>query len=344
MKFKELVKKSLYYSGYYALARRINVPSSPRLLILMYHDLVADDTPPGWQRRGRYTAGQFATQMRELKRQFRVLSVQSAIAEIKEKGALTAATAAVTFDDGFLSTYTLAYPILSELSIPATVYLPTDWINRKMTPWWLKLHQIIDQAELPSVPPDSIEKLLEHKFKWKLNGAKESTDKKSILQEQLEPFFRDLPDKLLNEQLDRLRDLLCNHPLPASGLAEPMSWEMIREMADNGIEFGAHTCSHLNLRHATLAEAETEMAGSKAEIERQLGRSLSGFAYPYGADSDSYQELVAILEQIGFEYAVTTVYGNNDHQTNRYLMRRSTLPLTAEPSLIRRNLIIDYLR
>ena len=87
--------------------------------------------------------------------------------------------------------------------------------------------------------------------------------------EQLEPFFRDLPDRLLNERLEKLHDLLCPGPLPESSLAEPMSWGMIKEMAGEGIEFGAHTVSHLNLRHASMAEAETEMADSKAEIERR---------------------------------------------------------------------------
>lgn len=42
--------------------------------------------------------------------------------------------AALTFDDGMRSTFTNALPILRELGIPATVYVPTGWIGGE-SPW-----------------------------------------------------------------------------------------------------------------------------------------------------------------------------------------------------------------
>ena len=43
-----------------------------------------------------------------------------------------ARTLAVTFDDGFLSVRDRAAPVLAELGIPATVFVPTDWPARTM--------------------------------------------------------------------------------------------------------------------------------------------------------------------------------------------------------------------
>ena len=40
------------------------------------------------------------------------------------------ATVTITFDDGFLSTYTNALPILSSRNIPATIYPNTSSINQ----------------------------------------------------------------------------------------------------------------------------------------------------------------------------------------------------------------------
>jgi peptidoglycan/xylan/chitin deacetylase (PgdA/CDA1 family) len=44
-------------------------------------------------------------------------------------------TLAVTFDDAFDSVRTRAAPILAELGLPATVFVPTDWPGRKPMHW-----------------------------------------------------------------------------------------------------------------------------------------------------------------------------------------------------------------
>ena len=41
-------------------------------------------------------------------------------------------TLAVTFDDGFDSVRTLAAPVLAELGLPGTVFVPTDWPGRSL--------------------------------------------------------------------------------------------------------------------------------------------------------------------------------------------------------------------
>jgi peptidoglycan/xylan/chitin deacetylase (PgdA/CDA1 family) len=42
--------------------------------------------------------------------------------------------AAVSFDDAMRNVFTVAWPILAELAIPATVYVPTDWLGGR-SPW-----------------------------------------------------------------------------------------------------------------------------------------------------------------------------------------------------------------
>ena len=45
-------------------------------------------------------------------------------------------TLAVTFDDGYRSVKTLAQPVLDSLGVPATVFVPTDWIGREEPMAW----------------------------------------------------------------------------------------------------------------------------------------------------------------------------------------------------------------
>jgi peptidoglycan/xylan/chitin deacetylase (PgdA/CDA1 family) len=67
------------------------------------------------------------------------------------------------------------------------------------------------------------------------------------------------------------------------GLQPLLTWEQVAEMSLRGIEIGAHTQTHPDLRRLSATEIEREMMASRADIEGRLNRSVSSFAYPFGA-------------------------------------------------------------
>jgi peptidoglycan/xylan/chitin deacetylase (PgdA/CDA1 family) len=60
-----------------------------------------------------------------------------------------------------------------------------------------------------------------------------------------------------------------------------MSWAQVAEVAAAGIECGAHTLTHPQLDTLPRARARAEIAGSRAELQRAVGR-VGAFAYPHG--------------------------------------------------------------
>ncbi|HTD47392.1 MAG TPA: polysaccharide deacetylase family protein [bacterium] len=62
----------------------------------------------------------------------------------------------------------------------------------------------------------------------------------------------------------------------------PLEWAQVREMRSAGMEFGAHTYSHPNLRRLTRSAAETELRQSKAILEDHLSERVGAMAYPFG--------------------------------------------------------------
>jgi peptidoglycan/xylan/chitin deacetylase (PgdA/CDA1 family) len=74
-------------------------------------------------------------------------------------------------------------------------------------------------------------------------------------------------------------------------------------MAADGIRFGAHTREHPRLPDLADAEVEGEIAGSRADLERDLGMPIATFAYPYGSLDD---RAVAAVAAAGFSGACTT--------------------------------------
>lgn len=81
-----------------------------------------------------------------------------------------------------------------------------------------------------------------------------------------------------------------------------VTWEMLKEMVDAGMNIESHTVHHYNL--ATLDEAETELELSKSKkvLEEKLGISVKHLAYPGGAYS---QLTIDTLPRLGYLTATT---------------------------------------
>ncbi len=79
-----------------------------------------------------------------------------------------------------------------------------------------------------------------------------------------------------------------------------LRWDELRELADRGVEIGSHTRTHPNLRELSTSDLWEEVSASREEIEDQVGRRCSYFAYPYGQSDHRVQHAV---ERAGYEAA-----------------------------------------
>ena len=52
----------------------------------------------------------------------------------------------ITFDDGYLDNYRLAFPILRAMKIPATFFVATGLIESNIIPWWDEIAWHIKQS------------------------------------------------------------------------------------------------------------------------------------------------------------------------------------------------------
>jgi peptidoglycan/xylan/chitin deacetylase (PgdA/CDA1 family) len=95
----------------------------PGLFVLIYHRVGA-----GQGREMDLPAARFAHHMRMLRSRADVVGLAEGLARL-EGGRPTRDMVAVTFDDGYREVYTRAWPVLRELRIPATVFLPTGFME-----------------------------------------------------------------------------------------------------------------------------------------------------------------------------------------------------------------------
>ncbi|MDQ6940407.1 MAG: polysaccharide deacetylase family protein, partial [Verrucomicrobiota bacterium] len=114
-----------------------------------------------------------------------------------------------------------------------------------------------------------------------------------------------------------------------------MSWEMLAEMRDAGVDIQAHSATHQDLRRPfdkvqkkRLNPEEydqwltNEIVASKAMLEQKLGIKVNCFAVPFGFINEHVREFIkkANYEAIFTVYGQRLTYGAPNDSLGRYLI------------------------
>lgn len=98
-------------------------------------------------------------------------------------------------------------------------------------------------------------------------------------------------------------DVACGCPLA------PNTVEQLREMAQAGVEIGAHTRTHADLGKLTSeSDLYDEIVGSKRDLESMLDHPVRYFAFPFGLPENLSTAAFRVAFQAGF-WGVCSAYG-----------------------------------
>lgn len=154
----------------------------------------------------------FREQMQYLKdNNFHVIAMQDISEFVESMGSLPKKSVIITIDDGYRSTYDIAFPILKEFDFPATVFLYTDFMGARDALSWsqnkemLKSGLIDLQPHSKSHPNMSLRKINESdKDYWKRIKAEIDNPSKKIqryLKNELHTFaypYGDTNDRIID--------------------------------------------------------------------------------------------------------------------------------------------------
>jgi peptidoglycan/xylan/chitin deacetylase (PgdA/CDA1 family) len=275
-----------------------------RFLVLCYHR-VNDSGHPFF---GGMPLALFREQMEVLRERFCV-SFLHELVERAAAGDVPANAVAITFDDGYRDNYDYAYPILRELSVPATIFLVTDAIDGNRLIWHDRVFDALDRTSADRVV-----------FEGKALPLGALAQKHAALAEVLS-FLRNAAPPARDDGIDSLLEQLGIVTPPTEGW-DKLNWDQIREMRANGVCFGAHTLDHPILSRVSEAEARRQIHESKERIASELDTPVTDFAYPNGRSVDFDATTKRILGEEGFRCAVTTIGGANDASSDPFTLRR----------------------
>lgn len=292
MRKRELAARTLGYGAVRWLWRTTG-GGRRGLRILAYHRIL-DDNPASFafdEDLISATSASFRQQMEFVRRHFQIVSFADLQRCAQENKAWPARALIVTFDDGYADNYSHAFPILKEKNVPATIFLATNFMESGGLFWWDLVAYCFKQTALDSVrlPEIASEPLLLP------DAAARRTAINRVLQ-----WMKNVPEAIKNESLQNLPQVLEVKMRDDLGQGMHLSWSQVGEMAQHGIEFGAHSISHPILTNIAPEQLELEISGSKRAIEQHLNRETLAFCYPAGQFNANVQGAV---RRAGFHFA-----------------------------------------
>jgi peptidoglycan/xylan/chitin deacetylase (PgdA/CDA1 family) len=248
------------------------------------------------------SAKQFREQMKLVRQRFDPMSFHDLVAALDEGRTLPAQPLVVTFDDGYEDNYSVAFPILRELGMPATFFVSTGHIDSG-APYaydWLVHMLCRTTATHVQIPEMGVDQVLSNTI----------ADRRELA-EKLLFQLKGLDAATQTAIISRLEQAWGMPPSTAHAECRPMTWSQLREMQAAGMEIGSHGVSHRILSKLEPAEMVAEIRESKQAIERELGVPAEVMSYPVGGP-DAYDEnVIAAAREAGFKIACDYVTGVN---------------------------------
>ncbi len=90
----------------------------------------------------------------------------------------------------------------------------------------------------------------------------------------------------------------------------PLSWEQVEGLSRNGFEIGSHTRSHFDCGSTDPVALQSEIQGSKADLESHLKRPVRFFSFPIGKPSNMSAPAVELAKST-YAYLCSTCHGPN---------------------------------
>lgn len=325
-RWKDSLERSLlpaaFRSRAYKPARYLN---RRKAVIVTYHGFTDTRAHHGIENHERkhVHVDDFRTQVAFLKQHYQVLPLAELVRLLATNAPLPERAAVISIDDGYRSTYTLAFPVLKALNVPAVVFFATEYVDEKRYLWTDRVEYAIDRAPAGEYAVGAGGAAL----RLPLN----SVESRAAADRAVRTAFKALPQSSRDDAVEALErglgtSLAATRTPPP--IYQPIEWPEAVEMARSGVmAIGSHTHTHVILSRCSADSATAELRRSKQILEDRLSMPCDLFCYPNGRRGDFDVATRTLVQRAGYSCALTTVHGLNSPGADVYTLKR--YPMTG---------------
>jgi peptidoglycan/xylan/chitin deacetylase (PgdA/CDA1 family) len=261
-----------------------------RLRILCYHGVCEDRfADEAWLPDYFVSESAFVQQLEYLRQCAHVLPLGDAIQRLRD-GSLPERAVSLTFDDGYANNLFLAYRLLTQFQMRATVFLSSAYVESGELYPFIKLRLV-------------------HMYGG--TGCENAPEYKSRPLQEVADW--------LNERWPEVRGGLTEDQIRT---LRPLTVREVQEADLDFIEFGGHTDTHCILRNETAERRKDEICCSIRKVMEWTGRPVRLFSYPNGERGDFAETDKQTLREKGIRAAVTGIAGANGSDADLLELKR----------------------
>jgi peptidoglycan/xylan/chitin deacetylase (PgdA/CDA1 family) len=324
---KRVVYPCLANSGY--LRRRAEGGS---FCVITYHGILPDGyrVSDPQQDGSLVTADNFRSQLRLLKKCYRVVTPDQVRDWLVDGKALPELAVLLTCDDGLRNTLTGMAPILQAEELSCLFFvLGASAAERHSQLWYEELYTMLlappsGRYAIEPVGTFDLGDRTQRRSLWgrllKTLSQHDQPTRTGFLKAARVEFG--LPEqwdaRVSNEEASQQRFSILN----AADL---------RELVQQGMGIGAHTLNHPILSQQSSDQAWKEISESRSLLEAAVGTQIWALAYPFGDPASVTAREFRMAEQSGFQCAFMNVGGGFGAQLPRFALPR--VHVTADMTL-----------
>lgn len=282
------------------------------------------------------TAANFESHLEFFKSHFKVIDVDTLIELLGNKQPLGQKYAVLTFDDGYIDNYQIAFPLLKKHGLTAAFFIVTEFLDHPKVSWWDEVAWLVRNSKSDFVAlPGACDRV-------ELKACDAANCIRLVLS-----AIKKAPNLTIDECVKIVRDQ-CGVRLPQDVCESPpfVNWDQVNEMSQAGMDIGSHTVTHKILSHLDEAEQTFEISKSKQLIEERIGKRVSSIAYPVGGRSAFNEITMRLAKEAGYDVGfsfITEVAASLSEQW-RYQFRRLAVDDNCSRAEIKKMVALSKVR
>jgi peptidoglycan/xylan/chitin deacetylase (PgdA/CDA1 family) len=309
---REWLARGLFWSGASFLLPHL--PERDSLLVLLYHRIGNSEDDLFDSGVFSATADLLDNQLSYLKRHVTLVTLEEALSFIDGamKEEKSRCRVLITFDDGYLDNYEIAFPILRSHGVQGVFFLATSMVGSCQIPWWDHIAYLMKTAQRSRFSLRYPADLAVNIDRRGLTASLEAVLKLYKRPDNFDPgrFIQELAQAAKGEE-------------PPGTLRRFLNWDEAREMTSGGMVIGSHAHSHRVLSQLEPERQYEELSRSRAILREQLGFDAEVLAYPVGHKSSFSEQTESAARELGFRAAFSHHGGTNLRgKTSAYDVKR----------------------
>jgi peptidoglycan/xylan/chitin deacetylase (PgdA/CDA1 family) len=199
----------------------------------------------------------------------------------------------LTFDDGYLDNYRVAFPILKTHGVLATFFVATGFLDDPHLAWWDEIAWMVRTSRKHRIEANP----------WLSTQVVFDEPDREVAIRVLLSAYKLMPTNSNEAYLEFLAEATGSgrYTCPDVG-GTWVTWALLREMRAAGMVVGGHTVNHPILARLSPERQWEEISGCGQRLAEELGEPMRYFAYPVGSRQTFDGHTRACLKRAGVQY------------------------------------------